>query len=277
MPFCYYCGNKVGNSDVFCRECGKRVVSAVVVESATEHPAVNSAQRRKAEPKKMTDPKKKAKLKEMTEPKKVAPEEKPLTHKVYVSGDIHPGIFTDKCRVTFTEGNGDVLYKAEGKRETVSGGILFEDYSKTVYLIDDRKGFNVAEVEFRPATNTDDHDRTEFRKRLTPKRLKKGADRETSRSRWTELEEFDSRDFSPEPDYFGLSLVTNKHVMTDYLYEAESEGKLFSFVPARTDVTFKRAHVASIEPEGESYRIDYEAPEHVLEAVMIFLALYVRL
>ena len=271
MPFCYYCGNEVGSSDVFCRECGKRVVSAVVEEPATERPAANTVQRRKAEPKKS------AALKKKTEPKKAAPEEKPLTHKVHVSGDIHPGIFTDKCKVTFTEGNGDVLYKAEGRRETVSGGILFEDCSKTVYIINDSKGFNVAEVEFRPATGADDHDRTEFRKRLTPKRLKKGADREKSRSRWAELEEFESRDFSPEPDYFGLSLVTNRHVMTDCLYEAESEGKLFSFVPARTDVTLRRAHVASIEPEGESYRIDYEAPEHVLEAVMIFLTLYVRL
>ncbi len=266
MPFCYYCGNKVGNSDVFCRECGKRVVSAAVSGPAGD-PTVAKTAPTKADPKKKADSE-----------KKDVPKEKPLTHKVYVSGDFHPGFLVDSCKVTFTEGNGDVLYKAKGKREIVSGGILLEDYTKTIYAIDNGARANVAEVEVRFATSTDDRDRIEFRKRLTPKPRKKGdAQTAEKRSRWFEPQEFETRDFSPEPDYFGLSLVTNKHVMTADPYQAESEGKLFSFVPARTDVKFKRVHVASIEPEGEGYRIDYEAPEHVLEAVMIFLALYVRL
>ncbi len=261
MPFCYYCGNKVGDNDVFCRECGKRVVSAVSARPVDEGPAEKQA------PKKMAEPK-----------EKVTPKEKLLTHKVYVLGDYRPRFLADSCKVTFTEGNGDVLYKARGNRETVSGGILLEDYTKTVYTIDNGTRANVAEVEVRYPTSTDDRQRIEFRKRFTPKPRKKGEAQSAEKpSRWFEPQEFESRDFSPELDFFGLSLLSNKSVMTSSPYQAESEGKLFSSVPARTDVSYKRAHVASIESEAEGYRIDYEAPEHVLEAVMIFLALYVRL
>lgn len=265
MSFCYYCGAKLGDDDAFCYECGKRVVTFT-----PEEPKSTSSVRESLAEKGSAQ----------TMESACEPEERALTHKVRILGDLRQSLLIDERRITFVEGNGEVLYRVKGKREIIDQGFFSSGTVKAVYKIDDAKGSNVGEVEFMDPMDEESRRRTEFRKRLPPPPPKPpatGTLEKIARTWARPPREFDSWDFSPEPDFFGLSLFTHKTAATAGSYRAESEGKPLSFAPVRTAVSYKGAAVASIESEGSGYGIEYEDPEHVLATVMIFLALYVRL
>lgn len=273
MPYCYYCGIKLEEDDVFCGGCGKRVVSSV---SRKAKPEAAPAAKPKAAAKKKTEAAPKSKPTKKPRAQEPKTEEKPLTHKIYVSGDVHASIFADKRSFEFTEGNGQLICAARGKREVIDGGFFVEDHSESVYRIKDDRGEVAGEVEFREITGEDSYIRTTFHTRLWTQPgepSKQGFFQKAHNYHDSEGHEFESQEFYPVNDLFGF----NKTTKAVGSYRAVSEGKLFSFIPARTDVNFKSDRVASIEPEGDSYRIDYEGPEHVLTAVMIYLALYAKL
>lgn len=265
MSFCYYCGAKLGDDDAFCYGCGKRVVSAVSEESQPSPQERGASVKKRAEHGQEPAPK---------------PKEKALTHTVHISGDLRQSLLIDERRITFVEGNGEILYRAKGKREIVDQGLFSSGTVKAMYKIDDTNGSNAGEVEFIEPMDEDGRRRTEFRKRLPappPKPPAKGTLEKIARSWARPPREFDSWEFSTESDLFGLSLFTNKTAAKAGPYRAENEGRPFSLIPVRTAVSYKGKPVASIETEGGSYRIEYGDLEHVLATVMIFLALYVRL
>lgn len=273
MPYCYYCGIKLEEDDVYCGGCGKRVVSSVSRKAKPE--AASSAKPKSAAKKKAAAASKPKPAKE-SKAKEPKTEERPLTHKIYVSGDVHASIFADKRSFEFTEGNGQLICTVRGKREVIDGGFFVEDHSESVYRIKDDRGEVAGEVEFREITGEDSYIRTTFHTRLWTQPgepSKQGFFQKAQNYHDSEGHEFESQEFYSVNDLLGF----NKTTKAVGSYRAVSEGKLFSFIPARTDVTLKRDHVASVEPEGDSYRIDYEGPEHVLTAVMIFLALYAKL
>lgn len=257
MKFCYYCGMKLQDDDVFCCSCGKRVVSSVASERHDKSNTKNDAD---------------------SGARKPANKKKPLTNKIYVSGDFHTSIFSNDRDFVFTEGNGEILYTAKSKREDSSGGFFGSpDYTRRFYKISNGHGRYVGEVEFYDTTSEDglsEHEIT-FHRPLPPKPPAEGFFQKVCRA--MEPDETVDRFETPSGATTLRGFLAMRDVKRAGSYEAVSQGKALSFVPVRTDVLYKRQRVAFIESDDNGYRIEYLVPEHVLGTVMIFLALYVSL
>lgn len=279
MKFCYYCGKELGDTNAFCGGCGKRVVSG-------DHEESKARPVKKCKPvdgdDRVSSKKKRQKSKADEESNG---QKETLVKTLYVSGDVHSTIFNFHRRLAFKTKEGNVVYTASGEVDVESGGFWFSTGSnKSTYEVCDSCGSVVGEVEFSHECDEGSPDYTSFTMRMPPAPPKPPAKNVFQKiAQALETDESDCEGWILSDSYPSLGeLLSNRHVRTAGPYSVESEGKPLSLVPRRSEVFFgegfcPREHVASIEPDGKSYRIELKAPGHSLASVLIYLALYARI
>ncbi len=278
MKFCYYCGKELGDTNAFCGGCGKRVIP----DDHEDSKARSSKKNAQVKDDKATSSRKKRKKPKANTEQEAQKESRPQT--LYVSGDVHSTVFTMHRKLAFKTKDGKVLYSASGEVECDDGSILFPSgtANRGIYEVCDSGGSVVGEVTFSHECDEGSTNDVWFTMRKPPAPPKPPAKNVFQKIvRALETDELDYEGHTLGGGDFSLGeFLENRYIRTAGPYTIESEGKPFSFVPKRSEIFFResnfesRRHVASIEPDGKSYRIEFKEQGFSLVAVLIYLALY---
>lgn len=261
MKFCYYCGERQKDADAFCSACGKRVVSAAVKESEPITPLYKEILDDEEEfP---TRSKKEARPNSRAE--KPRPHEGLQTRMIFVTGDIRTSFLDSTRNLTFTDREGHVLYVAHGNKG--DGEI------DGAYEITDASEECVAKIKFSSPEGKSPASAL-FYWRCPPKPPAKGFLEKLSR---VFDQEFDGEWFDRPNELIGDlrtlgGLIGKKKTRVVGRYKAEIERN-----PVKTDIYYMDCAVAAIKPHEKSFCIECPNPKHELTAVMIFLAVYMRI